>query len=130
MKKLIGFTMIAVMAGSLFAAEAAQYGWQKGAAANANRSAFFSKVGEYKTEAEREAAFAKAGIGENSPYKDSEHYDVEKLLADGVIDQAQADKIKSDAAKKHGDISAAYSKADFANMSKNQISEFYKNLGK
>ena len=85
MKKLIGFTMIAVMAGSLFAAEAAQYGWQKGAAANANRSAFFSKVGEYKTEAEREAAFAKAGIGENSPYKDSEHYDVEKLLADGAV---------------------------------------------
>ena len=97
MKKLIGFTMIAVMAGSLFAAE---------------------------------AAFAEAGIGENSPYKDSEHYDVEKLLADGVIDQAQADKIKSDAAKKHGDISSAYAKADFANMSKNQISEFYKNLGK
>lgn len=63
MKKLIGFAMIAVMAGSLFAAEAAQYGWQKGAAANANRSAFFSKVGGYKTEAEREAAFVSGVSG-------------------------------------------------------------------
>ena len=127
MKKIIGFTMIAVMAGSVFAAE---YGWQKGAAQNTDRSTFFSKVGEFKTEAEREAAFAKAGIGENSPNKDSAHYDVEKLLADGVIDQTQADKIKADAAKKHGDISAKYASADRANMSKNQLAEFYKSLGK
>ena len=127
MKKIIGFAMVAIMVGSVFAAE---YGWQKGAAQNTDRSAFFSKVSEFKTEAEREAAFAKAGIGENSPNKDSAHYDVEKLLADGVIDQAQADKIKADAAKKHGDISAKYASADRANMSKNQLSEFYKGLGK
>lgn len=127
MKKIIGFAMVAVMAGSVFAAE---YGWQKGAAQNTDRSAFFSKVSEFKTEAEREAYFAQNGIGENSPNKDSAHYDVEKLLADGVIDQAQAEKIKADASKKHSDISAKYASADRANMSKNQLAEFYKNLGK
>ena len=42
----------------------------------ASRSGFFSSVGNYTTEAEHEAAFAKAGIGENSPNKDSAHYDV------------------------------------------------------
>lgn len=127
MKKIIGFALAAVLATSAFAAD---YGWQKGAAQNTDRAAFFSKVGEFKTEAEREAAFAKAGIGDNSPNKDSAHYDVEKLLADGVIDQAQADKIKADASKKHGDISAKYASADRANMSKNQLAEFYKGLGK
>ena len=127
MKKVIGFTMVAVMAGSVFAAE---YGWQKGAVQNTDRSSFFSKVSEFKTEAEREAYFAQNGIGENSPNKDSAHYDVEKLLADGVIDQTQADKIKADASKKHSAISAAYAKADRANMSKNQLAEFYKNLSK
>lgn len=129
MKKFIGITMALALAGSVFAAE---YGWQNGARSNTDRSAFFSKVGEYKTEAEREAAFAKAGIGENSPNKDSVHYDVEKLLADGVIDQAQADKIKSDASAKHQAMHEAFAKAkaDFGNMTKNQISEFYKELGK
>ena len=127
MKKIIGFAMVAVMAGSVFAAE---YGWQKGAAQNTDRSAFFSKVSEFKTEAEREAYFAQNKICENSPNKDSAHYDVEKLLADGVIDQAQAEKIKADASKKHSDISAKYASTDRTSMSKNQLAEFYKNLGK
>ena len=50
MKKLIGFAIAAVMAGSVFAAE---YGWQKGVAQNTDRSAFFSKVSGFKTEADR-----------------------------------------------------------------------------
>ncbi len=127
MKKIIGFAMAAVLAGSAFAAD---YGWQKGAAQNKDRSAFFSKVSDYKTEAEREAAFREAGIGGDGPNSYQEHLDVESLLARGIITQEQADKIKSDAAKKHGDISGAYAKADFDNMTKNQISEFYKNLHK
>ena len=94
------------------------------------RSAFFSKVSDYKTEAEREAAFREAGIGGDGPNSNPEHLDVEPLLARGIITQEQADKIKADAAKKHGDISGAYAKADFDNMTKNQISEFYKNLHK
>ena len=127
MKKLIGITLALALTGSVFAAE---YGWQKGAAANTDRSGFFSSVGNYKTEAEREAAFAKAGIGENSPNKDSAHYDVEKLLADGVIDQAQADKIKADASAKHESLSAKYAAADRANMTKTQLADFYKELEK
>lgn len=130
MKKIIGFVMAAFFAVSAFAAEATQFGWQKGAAQNKDRSAFFSKVSTFKTEAEREAYFAANRIGENSPNKDSAHYDVEDLLARGIITQEQADKIKADAAKKHGDISGAYAKADFDNMTKNQIAEFYKNLHK
>ena len=127
MKKIIGFALAAVLAGGAFAAD---YGWQKGTAQNTDRSAFFEKVATFKTEAEREAYFASNSVGENSPNKDSAHYDVEKLLADGVIDQPQADKIKADAAKKHGDISAKYASANRADMSKNQLSEFYKGLGK
>lgn len=131
MKKIIGITLALALVGSVFAAtdtEAKQFGWQKGKSAQEARSAFYSKVAEYKTEAEREAAFAAAGIGGDGPYSDKEHLDVESLLARGLITQEQADKIKADASAKHGEISAAYKNADFDNMTKNQISEFYKNL--
>lgn len=133
MKKLIGITLALALAGSVFAAttkdtDSAQYGWQRGKSAQEERSAFYSKVGKYKTEAEREAAFAAAGIGGDGPYSDKEHLDVESLLARGLITQEQADKIKADASAKHGEISAAYKNADFDNMTKSQIPEFYKNL--
>lgn len=131
MKKIIGITLALALAGSVFAATDTtenQFGWQKGKSAQEARSAFYSKVGEYKTEAEREAAFAAAGIGGDGPYSDKEHLDVESLLARGLITQEQADKIKADASAKHGEISAAYKNADFENMTKNQISEFYQNL--
>lgn len=131
MKKLIGITFALALAGSVFAAtdtDSAQFGWQKGKSAQEARSAFYSKVSGYKTEAEREAAFKAAGISGDGPYSDQEHLDVETLLAHGLITQAQADKIKADASAKHGEISAAYKNADFDNMTKAQISEFYKNL--
>jgi len=128
MKKIIGFALAAVLAGAAFAEGTAQFGWQKGKSAQEARSAFYSKVAEYKTEAEREAAFKAAGIGRNGPYSDKEHLDVETLLAHGLITQEQADKIKADASAKHGEISTAYKNADFDNMTKSQISEFYKNL--
>ncbi len=130
MKKIIGFALAAVLAGSVFAAESTQFGWQKGAAQQTNRSAFFSKVGDYKTEAEREEAFRSAGIGGDGPNSNQEHLDVESLLARGLITQKQADKSKADAAKKHEDMNSKYASADRANMSKNQLEEFYKNLGK
>ena len=133
MKKLIGITFALALAGSVFAAtdtDSAQFGWQKGKSAQEARSAFYSKVAEYKTEAEREAAFAAAGIGGDGPYSDKEHLDVESLLAHGLVTQEQADKIKADAAKKHEDMNAKYASADRANMSKNQLAEFYKSLGK
>ncbi len=130
MKKIIGFALAAVLAGAAFAEGTARFGWQKGKSAREASSAFYSKVAEYKTEAEREAAFAAAGIGGNGPYSDKEHIDVESLLARNLVTQEQADKIKADAAKKHEGISTAYKNADFDNMTKSQITEFYQNLHK
>lgn len=128
MKKIIGFTAVAFLACALFAEETSQMSWQKGKSANEARKTFYSSVSQYKTEAEREAAFKAAGIGGGGQYSDQEHLDVETFLARGLITQEQADKIKADAKVKHEGISAAYQKADFENMTKAQISDFYKNL--
>lgn len=130
MKKIIGFALAAVLAGAAFAEGTAQFGWQKGAAANAARSEFYSKVSTFKTDAEREAYFAANDVGGEGPYSDKEHIDVESLLARNLVTQEQADKIKADAAKKHEAISAAYKNADFDNMTKSQITELYQNLHK
>ena len=69
-------------------------------------------------------------MGGDGPYHDAAHYDVEKLLSDGVIDSAQAEKLKAQASAKHGEISAKYASADREKMSKAELADFYKNLGK
>lgn len=127
MKKIIVLAFGMALAGMAFAGTN-QFGWQKGKSAQVDRSNFFSKTGSFKTEAEREAYFEKNGIGGDGPYHDAEHYDVEKLLADGIVTQEQADKIKSDASAKHEAMDSKFAEADFENMTKKQIAEFYNSI--
>lgn len=130
MKKTLFLTTALCVLGIGFAYSAENFGWQKGKAEQASRSDFFSRTGDFKTQAEREAYFAKNGIGGDGPYHDAKHYDVENLVAENLVTQEEALKIKADAAKKHEVISGAFAAADFENMTKTEISQFYENLKK